>query len=152
TGEGGAVATTNVTLAECITRALNFGFFGSRDAQSASLNGKMSEYHAAVGLAELDLWPKKQIAFRAAADHYRRVLRESALLERFYGPPEVAGCYALFHCFGKQEAARVRNSLEQKGVDFRLWYGEGLHRQTYFADLPHDPLTVTDDLAPQLLG
>jgi dTDP-4-amino-4,6-dideoxygalactose transaminase len=152
TGEGGAVATSDVELARRVVRALNFGFFGTRDAVSASLNGKMSEYHAAVGLAELDGWPAKRAAFRAAADYYRRLLTSVGLSERFYGPPDIAGCYALFRCAGEQEAARVQQCLARHGVDFRLWYGEGLHRHTYFADLPRDALPATEDQAPRVLG
>ena len=152
TGEGGAVATSDVELARRVVHALNFGFFGTRDAVSASLNGKMSEYHAAVGLAELDAWPAKRAAFRAAADHYRRLLTSVGLSERFYGPPDIAGCYALFRCAGEQETARVRQCLAGHGVDFRLWYGEGLHRQTYFANLPRDALPATEDQAPRILG
>ena len=152
TGEGGAVATTDVELARQVVRALNFGFFGGRDAASPSLNGKMSEYHAAVGLAELDAWPAKRAAFRVAADHYRRLLTGVGLSERFYGPPDIAGCYALFRCAGEPEAARVQQCLRVNGVDFRLWYGEGVHRQTYFSDLPHDALLTTEEQAPRILG
>src|SRR5262249_5312015 len=57
TGEGGAIVTTNADLAARGTQALNFGFHGSRESRMASTNGKMSEYNAAVGLAELDEWP-----------------------------------------------------------------------------------------------
>jgi dTDP-4-amino-4,6-dideoxygalactose transaminase len=152
TGEGGGVATSDLALAERIVRALNFGFFGTREARSASLNGKMSEYHAAVGLAELDDWPAKSNAFRAVADQYRRMLREIGLSQRFHGSPELAGCYALFQCAGDPEVTRVSRSLEHHGIDFRLWYGGGVHRQSYFADLPSDDLSITDDLAPRLLG
>ena len=52
TGEGGMVACTNAARIERIGQALNFGFSGSRESRSPSTNGKMSEYHAAVGLAE----------------------------------------------------------------------------------------------------
>jgi dTDP-4-amino-4,6-dideoxygalactose transaminase len=152
TGEGGGVATSDLVLAERIVRALNFGFFGTREARSASLNGKMSEYHAAVGLAELDEWPAKSNAFRAVADEYRRMLGEIGLSQRFHGPPELAGCYALFQCAGAPETNRVQRSLERHGIDFRLWYGGGVHRQSYFADLPSDDLRTTDDLVPRLLG
>ena len=53
-GEGGCVVTRDLNLATRVVRAINFGFLGSRDCQSPNINGKLSEYHAAVGLAELD--------------------------------------------------------------------------------------------------
>ena len=58
-GEGGGAVTTDEALAARVVRALNLGFEGSRESQGPSINGKMSEYHAAVGLAELDGWDRK---------------------------------------------------------------------------------------------
>ena len=49
TGEGGAVVSCDTDLVVRASQALNFGFLGSRDSRTASTNGKMSEYHAAVG-------------------------------------------------------------------------------------------------------
>jgi dTDP-4-amino-4,6-dideoxygalactose transaminase len=70
TGEGGAVVTTDAQLAARVTRALNFGFYEDRESRGPSTNGKMSEYHAAVGLAGLDEWPSRARAFRAVAEEY----------------------------------------------------------------------------------
>jgi dTDP-4-amino-4,6-dideoxygalactose transaminase len=72
TGEGGCVITTDTELTARAFQALNFGFYGTRDSRGASTNGKMSEYHAAVGLAELDGWEGKLNAYRAVADMYRQ--------------------------------------------------------------------------------
>ena len=49
TAEGGCVITTDHQLSTQVNQALNFGFFSTRDCAVASTNGKMSEYHAAVG-------------------------------------------------------------------------------------------------------
>lgn len=152
TGEGGGIVTTDHGLAERATQALNFGFSGDRDSRAPSLNGKMSEYHAAVGLAELDGWRAKRAALRRVADRYRRQLRQIGLGDRVFAAPDVSGCYVLFRCDGMGESDRVQASLRRRAVDFRLWYGEGLHRQGYFAKLPRDVLDVTDGLAPCLLG
>jgi dTDP-4-amino-4,6-dideoxygalactose transaminase len=46
----------------------------------------------------------------------------------------------------------VQDALRQADVEYRHWYGLGLHRQTWFADRAHDALGVTDALAPRLLG
>ena len=54
TGEGGCVASRETTVVGQIGQALNFGFSGSSDSATPSLNGKLSEYLAAVGFAELD--------------------------------------------------------------------------------------------------
>jgi dTDP-4-amino-4,6-dideoxygalactose transaminase len=60
--------------------------------------------------------------------------------------------YVLFFCHNNVEATTTGEFLGRSGIDFRLWYGTGLHRQTYFADLAHDDLDVTEMLAPRPLG
>jgi dTDP-4-amino-4,6-dideoxygalactose transaminase len=152
TGEGGGVATHDVELAQRSAQALNFGISGVRDCRMASTNGKISEYHAAVGLAELDGWVEKLAALRAVAVRYRQMLAMAGLVDRFFGAPDTGPNYALFRCRDASEADRVEHCLRQGGIDFRQWYGKGLHRETYYADLPRDALAVTDALAPCLLG
>jgi dTDP-4-amino-4,6-dideoxygalactose transaminase len=139
-------------MAARVTQALNFGFYGMRDSQLASTNGKMSEYHAAVGLAELDGWKKKQSALAGVIDCYQRLTRQAHLSERLIVSPDVSTSYVLFVCRSKDESASIQEELERSAVDFRLWYGTGLHKHTYFSDLPRDRLDVTEAIAPRLLG
>ena len=152
TGEGGAIIARDPETRRKAQQALNFGIEGRRDGAIAGTNGKMSEYHAAVGLAELDDWEGRLRAWRAMADTYRRHAAAPGLEDRLYTMPDIAPNYALFRCRDRDEAARVTASLHRNGVDFRLWYGDGLHRQTHYAGLAHDGLTVCDALAPLLLG
>jgi dTDP-4-amino-4,6-dideoxygalactose transaminase len=152
TGEGGAVATSDVELAQRSEQALNFGISDVRDCSMASTNGKMSEYHASVGLAELDGWPEKLALFCTVAERYRQMLAASGLGDRFYGAPEIGPNYPLFRCRDAAEAGRVEEYLSEADIGFRLWYGTGLHHQTYYANLPRDTLGVTDDIARLLLG
>ena len=105
TGEGGAVASTDTNVVARAGQALNFGFFGSRDSCTSSTNGKMSEYHAAVGLAELDGWEEKLMTFGVTADRYRRLMADAGLLDRLISVPDVAPNYVLLHC---REHLRIR--------------------------------------------
>ena len=151
TGEGGCVASTDTDLVLRIGQALNFGFQGTRESRSAGINGKMSEYHAAVGLAELDGWPEKRLALEAVADEYRRRL-EDAGLSGLVATPDIGASYIIFRCDDAAEADRVHESLRQAGVDHRLWYGRGLHHHASFAGLRREELAVTEELAPCLVG
>jgi len=136
TGEGGAVATHEVELAQRAAQALNFGIRDIRDCRMPSTNGKMSEYHAAVGLAELDGWPEKLAALNDLARRYRWHTDAAGLADRLYTAPDIAPNYVLFRCRDTAEAARVQRGLRQGGIDFRFWYGGGLHHQTHYADIP----------------
>jgi dTDP-4-amino-4,6-dideoxygalactose transaminase len=152
-GEGGCVVTRDVDLALRVARALNFGCLGSRDCQSANTNGKLSEYQAAVGLAELDGWPEKSCALRSVAECYRSALEGMGLLDhRFLAAPEVASSYALFRCETGADALRVERALAESGVGTRRWYGGGLHRHTYYSGFEHEALTGTERLADTLVG
>ncbi len=139
-GEGGCVVTSELDAAQGIAMALNFGFFGARLCRSASINGKMSEYHAAVGLAELDGWNEKSWALNAVSAHYRECFAEAGLGERFLGAPEIASCYALFRCGTGAKTRALSEYLEARGIGTRFWYGEGVHKEPHFmsrASLPN---------------
>jgi dTDP-4-amino-4,6-dideoxygalactose transaminase len=152
TGEGGCVVTTDVEQAGRAAQALNFGFRNSRDSASPSTNGKMSEYHAAVGLAEFDAWPEKRAQFCRVAESYRHILANSGLADRYTAAPDIGFNYALFSCKRPDELTAVHNCLDRRGVDFRHWYGAGLHSQSHYAACPRDRLDVTEQLATELLG
>jgi dTDP-4-amino-4,6-dideoxygalactose transaminase len=152
TGEGGCVATTDGPLAARVTEALNFGFYESRNSRSASTNGKMSEYHAAVGLAELDGWAAKRSAFEATAHAFRIRLDSAGLRDHLVSAPTIAGCYVLFRCSSIEESARVQENLTRSHIEFRFWYGNGLIAQSHFQHLLRDPLSVTTRIAPLLVG
>src|SRR5262249_50811428 len=55
-GEGGFVVSTDDAIRQTVRMRANFGFLGSREAQVAAFNAKLSEYQAAVGHAALDEW------------------------------------------------------------------------------------------------
>ena len=152
TGEGGCVASTDLELIARVCQCLNYGFRSSRDSQSASINGKMSEYHAAVGLAELDQWDAKREAFRSVVHTYLRHAAEAGLEGRLIAAPDICSSYVLFRCDDVGQAGRVQAALAANRIEFRLWYGQGLHQQTHFSQLPSDALPVTAQLAPCLLG
>jgi dTDP-4-amino-4,6-dideoxygalactose transaminase len=152
TAEGGCVITSDSQSSVQIAQALNFGFFSARECRGASTNGKMSEYHAAVGLAELDGWPEKHAALDRVAMAYRRLARSAGVGSRLVVSPQVAGCYALFRCSDDAEAAEVVRSLSSSQIESRFWYGQGLHRQPYYADASRDTLSVTETIAPLMIA
>jgi len=152
TAEGGCVITTDPRLSRSIEESLNFGFYSNRRSNCASTNGKMSEYHAAIGLAELDRWAEKSTMIEVTVERYRERLHLAGLDDRFVGRPVVASCYALYRCASLAEAARVQDVFRRSDIEFRFWYGAGLLEQPYFSNLPHDGLEHTKRLAPLIIG
>jgi dTDP-4-amino-4,6-dideoxygalactose transaminase len=112
----------------------------------------MSEYHAAVGLAELDEWTTKLEALEAVADLYRRVVGGKGLADRLVTQPDIGASYVLLQSPDAASRRAIESRLDAVGVEHRLWYGEGLHRNEYFSALPRDGLPVTERLGATVLG
>jgi dTDP-4-amino-4,6-dideoxygalactose transaminase len=151
-GEGGCVVCCSADAGIDVLRALNFGFFEGRDAMAASTNGKMSEYHAAVGLAELDGWSAKRARLEGVVATNVAAFTRVGLSDRLICAPDVGLSYVLFLARDVAESESVQRSLRAHGVDFRLWYGRGIHRHAHFAGVPHGELNTTNDLAARLIG
>jgi dTDP-4-amino-4,6-dideoxygalactose transaminase len=151
-GEGGLILCRDAELILRCGRALNFGFLDSREALVAGFNGKMSEYHAAVGLAALDAWPQTRAGFLATAQAYRRAAQRSGLGDRITAETTWASNYVLYRAETASAAAAAQTSLAQANIDFRLWYGVGCHAHPAYAEFPRDPLPFTEEIAPRIIG
>jgi dTDP-4-amino-4,6-dideoxygalactose transaminase len=152
TAEGGAVVSSDTAITHAAMQALNFGFSGDRNSRVASINGKLSEYHAAIGLAELDAWSQKRLALHRVIGSYRSQLQAKGLAGRLFAAPDFSSCYALFRSDGLLEAQKIKDSLDRHQVGYRLWYGLGLHHHDYYTTALRERLAVTDDIAGCLLG
>jgi dTDP-4-amino-4,6-dideoxygalactose transaminase len=152
TGEGGAVVWSDSLGCARVARALNFGFLGARVSQAPGLNGKMSEYHAAVGLASLAGIPRRRVAVAETAHAYRDAFGARDLEERLALWPEISSSYALFAAESEREAQRAVTALTNAGIEHRLWYGRGIHREPSLARYPADALPNAERLAASLVG
>lgn len=150
-GEGGFVATGDRELVIDIARRCNFGFFQVRETESAATNAKMSEYHAAVGLAALDRWPETRAAFLRVAGAYRRHLAGAPVsFLRGFGESWASSTCVIRVSGLPAEALAER--LAAAGIETRAWWGQGCHRQPHFAESERLDLPVTDLLAASTLG
>ena len=152
TAEGGLVLCPSDEHAARITRALNFGFFESRESVGPSINGKLSEYHAAVGLADLDTWAEKRAGFLNAAAAYAAAARKYGLGQRIIVDTGHANPYAHFLADDAALAERAVAGLGREQFDTRRWYSRGLQSQPFFAAFGHQPVPVTEDLTARLVG
>lgn len=155
-GEGGFVATTDGDLARRIKRAANFGFFGSRRAEVPAMNAKLSEYHAAVGLAALAAWPEQRQRFLGVARRLAPHLRSAGCtwLEGWGESWISSTCVVRLPHGLSAEDAMVAMGL--RGIATRAWWGRGCHVQPAFERCPRwpadVPLHVTERLADTTLG
>jgi dTDP-4-amino-4,6-dideoxygalactose transaminase len=151
-GEGGYVVCRRQDVIVRIKQRSNFGFYGTRDAQTVGTNAKMSEYHAAVGLAAMDAYSSDIAGFRAVAAAYRERLarRQWVGFQAGFGS-EWCGSVCVARFVGADQQ-RIMSRLDAVGLSSRAWWGAGVHAQTAFAELPRLPLPVTEMLAQETLG
>jgi dTDP-4-amino-4,6-dideoxygalactose transaminase len=153
TAEGGAVLTAVPAVQQAVAAGLNFGFFGSRESRVLGINGKLSEYHAAVGLAELDGWAHKQAQLHQTAQAFAHMAAQYGLERQLVHWPEVASCYAFFLADNAADADAATASLARQGVASRRWYNAGLHQHAAYQDAVRaNTLACTEQIGQQLIG
>ncbi len=156
--EGGVIATDDTKLADALRLRRNFGFTGVDQVEIAGLNAKMSEAHAAMGLANLDIIDEIIAANRRRHDAYAKGL--SGLPGVQLNRP-AAGATSNYHyvvadidaaAFGLTRDALV-DLLFAENVLARRYFHPGGHRS-----LPHLPevggppsLPVTEAICERVL-
>ena len=157
TGEGGFVLCANKELVACIKSSSNFGFKGSRSSCLVGTNAKLSEYHAAVGLAYKDkrLFDSGQI-YRKQAETYIKCL-ESSPLRPFGNSIDVP--VSTFNIqlpeISNESCIEVISGMmvARHGVEVRKWWQAPLHMQPAFKDCQvAGSLEHTDTLSRTVIG
>jgi len=161
-GEGGFVVTGNSEQRQMIKELSNFGINLTPDAQHpvghlsyAGTNAKLSEYHAAVGLASLDTWQQQADTRQAIYHRYQDLLQsmcgESLVWQR--GPLPAAP--TTFSVRVGSDARRIK--LEQlcavQGIGTRRWYQPLLHQHAAkVGPILHLPTPVAEAVSSDLIG
>lgn len=148
-GEGGAVLTHDPALAEHVRTLARFGFCGSRSSLFPSMNAKISEYTAAVGLAGLDCWDETRARWQHITDLYRQALPASMMLPPDFGNGWVSATLTVITPTDAQGAIQ---HLAAHGVQTVSWWGTGCHTQPAYANCPSEPLPVTRTYGQRSIG
>lgn len=151
-GEGGAVFCPPDRV-EKLKTALNFGIAGTA-INNRGLNGKLSEFQAAVGLAMLAHIDRHIGNRNAYAAHYRSLL--AALIDKgaitFFAHAGRAPFQTLPVCLAERfDAAAVLTLAAERGLELRRYYFPLLHQQQAFADAAMPTLQVSEALAPRMI-
>jgi len=134
--EGGAVVSPSSERIQRIRMLSNFGL----DTRSGTLtelgtNGKMSEYHCALGLASFDMWEQVKQDRRALYANYMARLRSACPGLIFQEKPE-DGVYPLMAVLLPEgrDATTIGAAMAAHGVETRRWYTPALHQQPALRD------------------
>ena len=150
-GEGGFIVSTDDDVVRRSRQITNFGIGGSPRGEVLGYNGKMSEYHAAVGLAALDAWPARRTALVSRTNRY---VAELARVPNVRTSPSFGQGWVSAYCTVRvpSDARTTVARLSAMGVESRRWWHDGVHAQPAYCGFPRDPLPATNDLAAHVLS
>ncbi|MEY2513096.1 MAG: hypothetical protein QOJ89_454 [bacterium] len=147
-GEGGAVVTADPEVASRIARIVNFGLDpGTRTSIEPGLNAKLSEIHAATGLAVMDRFDAILGGRRSLAQRLQARLAGSGLT---FQRGNAGSTWQYFQSLAPDEAAReaILVAAADGAVDARTLHDPPLHRHPAFAAVERGGwLQVTERLA-----
>ena len=149
TVEGGALIVNDAALARKIRRMINFGLpLGEDENQIQGTNAKLSEFHAAMGLAVLDDLELINECRRSIWDIYFTQLRDSVEFQLWN--PRYANNFAyapiIFRC--EDSLLRVKAKLENVNI---------MSRRYFFPSLPkifcqdRDACPISEDISHRIL-
>lgn len=149
TVEGGAIITDDDELAHRISYLRNFGHKGQEDFWGAGINGKNSEFHAAMGLCNLPHIPEIMAARKQVCELYDELLVGSELTRPVI-PEGTDYNYAYYPVLFPSEEIllKARDLLNQKDI---------FPRRYFYPSLSHLPFLdsarqlVSEDVSPRVL-
>jgi dTDP-4-amino-4,6-dideoxygalactose transaminase len=148
--EGGLVITTDGDLLKKLAFMRNFGFNGAEAFAELGINGKNSEFHAAMGLTNIKYIDEISAKRKAITDRYDFNLK-GLRAKRPVWSPNSENNYAYYPIVFDEEEMML------EAVEFLKGYE--IYTRRYFfpslsTSLPYvvsQPLTVTDDIASRVL-
>ena len=150
-GEGGLILSTADSFIHRVRQVCNFGIWGSPEGQIVGYNGKVSEYHGAVGLAALDAWPMRRVALQSRTEFYVAELRRISDVKLL---PGYGGGWVSTYCtaYVPGNIHAVADRMTYLGVETRRWWHDGVHALAAYRGFGHDELPVTADVASHVLS
>ena len=147
--EGGLIITKNADLLKKLAYIRNFGFDGPEAFAELGINGKNSEFHAAMGLANLKHIEEIHQHRMTISERYDSWLGKSASFPERHC--KASKNYAYYPVIFQSEdvALQVFEALKGKEIFARRYFYPSLAKTLPY--LPEKNLPVTDDIATRIL-
>jgi dTDP-4-amino-4,6-dideoxygalactose transaminase len=153
-GEGGLVVFGSRQLADKFRSWVNFGFSGSRESLISATNAKLSEVQAAVGLAVMDNWDSEKEEWTRVRDMTDNVSEKLGIDPFQIVPKGATSSYWVVSHHDAKVISRIEISLNEIGVETRLWWSRGAHLMPAFGSILNSRMTYaqTETVGNRYLG
>jgi dTDP-4-amino-4,6-dideoxygalactose transaminase len=146
--EGGAVITRNAELLKKMAYMRNFGHNGPEDFYGVGINGKNSEFHAAMGLVNLN-WIEKILSSRKQqSEHYDKKLAGLRVQRQKYKISEFNFSYYPIIFETEEALLRALELLNANWVYPRRYFYPSLNKVRY---IDGKAMSISEDISKRIL-
>lgn len=148
--EGGFIATKDADLSEKLTCMRNFGISDFNSFSELGINGKNSEFHAAMGLVNLSYVKDIHIKHKQLTEHYDEKLKKLKAIKPFWHKQACLN-YVYYPIVLESEALllKIKAKLDCNEIFTRRYFYPSLASSLPY--LESRILPVTDDIAKRVL-
>ena len=149
------VSSRSPDLIKRIQKMRNYGIEANYDAHYPGLNGKMSEFHALVGLYNLERLDGYLAIRQERARYYFERIRSSTGFQLLPWPEGVTHTFKDFtvltpaHLDARRDA--VIAALKERGVETRAYFYPPVHEQKFFKRYADRQLPQTESLSRRVI-
>ncbi len=153
--EGGMIASRDPEVMQRIRRMRNYGIESNYDAHWPGMNGKMSEFHAIIGLHNLRRIDELVALRQGKARYYFGQIHERTNFEFLPWPEGVVHTFKDLTVLlpdGKMDKRdNVMAFLKTQGVETRAYFYPAVHEQKKFHEFADRPLPRTESLSRRVI-
>jgi dTDP-4-amino-4,6-dideoxy-D-glucose transaminase len=158
TFEGGAIVCSTPELKKKVDQLNNFGYVDETTVEYMGLNGKLSEFNAALGVAQLKLINSALVERKRCHFKYKTLLEPIQGIEIPVLPSNISPNYAYFPVlFGKEfpfSRKKVQEKLKSSNIFARPYFFPLVSNTRPYKQLPSariDNLPVANEIADRIL-
>ena len=153
--EGGMISSHNPDLIHRIRKMRNYGIEDNYDSHWPGLNGKMSEFHAIIGLHNLRRIDELLAERQRKARYYLNAIRTRTGFQTIPWPEGVTHTFKDLTVLIAQEIASRRDAvmayLKDRGLETRAYFYPPVHEQQFFRRYADRALPHTEALARRVI-
>lgn len=150
--EGGLIVTQEAELLNKIAKVRNFGISGFNTFSDIGINGKNSEFHAAMGLANLpyvnEIIRKRKVLMQCYDKMFFQNGKLKAIKPKWHTASENNGAYYPVVLESEELLLRIKSQLESSEIGTRRYFYPSLATLPY---LNPRSLPITDNIAKKVL-
>lgn len=148
--EGGLIITKDTKVLKKLASMRNFGFAGPEAFNELGINGKNSEFHAAMGLANISHIPNIHEKRKKLAEAYHKGLKNTShQIPTWHASATLNYAYFPILLESEKVLLKVKDGLAKDEIYVRRYFYPSLAKVLPY--LPHTEMPVTDDIAKRVL-